>query len=121
MSSSYHRPLRVGTRGSPLALAQAGRIARQLREQCGRLAVLVTVATPGDESTAPIEQLGTTGVFTTTLREALLHGDVDLVVHSCKDLPTAPVPGRADRHRVTPAGRPAPRRRPPPGDRADPR
>jgi hydroxymethylbilane synthase len=93
MSSSCHRPLRVGTRGSPLALAQAGRIARQLREQCGRLAVLVTVATPGDESTAPIEQLSTTGVFTTTLREALLHGHVDLVVHSCKDLPTAPVPG----------------------------
>ena len=93
MSSSYHRPLRVGTRGSPLALAQAGRVARQLREQCGRLAVLVTVATPGDESTAPIERLGTTGVFTTTLREALLRGEVDLVVHSCKDLPTAPVPG----------------------------
>jgi hydroxymethylbilane synthase len=93
MSSSYDRPLRVGTRGSPLALAQAGRIARQLRERCGRLAVLVTVATPGDGSTAPIERLGTTGVFTTTLREALLRGDVDLVVHSCKDLPTAPVPG----------------------------
>src|SRR6266576_5910562 len=93
MSSPYHRPLRVGTRGSLLALAQAGWIARRLREQCGRLAVLVTVATPGDETTAPIEQLGTTGVFTTTRREALLHGDVDLVVHSCKDLPTAPVPG----------------------------
>src|SRR5438445_10376579 len=93
MSSSYHRPLRVGTRGSRLGLAQAGRVARQLREQCGQLAVLVTVATPGDESTAPIEQLGTTGVFTTTLRETLLRGDVDLVVHSCKDLPTAPVPG----------------------------
>src|SRR5438132_2048838 len=93
MNFPYHRPLRVGTRGSPLALAQAGRVARQLREQCGQLAVLVTVATPGDESTAPIEQLGTTGVFTTTLREALLHGHVDLVVHSCKVLPTAPVPG----------------------------
>jgi hydroxymethylbilane synthase len=93
MSSPYHRPLRVGTRGSPLALTQAGRIARQLREQCGRPTVLVTVATPGDESTAPIEQLGTTGVFTTTLRQALLHGHVDLVVHSCKDLPTAQVPG----------------------------
>src|SRR3989440_8854243 len=93
MSSSYHRPLRVGTRGSPRALAQAGWIARQLREQCGRLAVLVTVATPGDESPAPIERIGTTGVFTTTLREALLHGAVDAVVHSCKDLPTAPVPG----------------------------
>ena len=93
MSSPQHRPLRLGTRGSPLALTQAGRIARQLREQCGRPAVLVTVATPGDESTAPIEQLGTTGVFTTTLRQALLRGTVDLVVHSCKDLPTTPVPG----------------------------
>jgi hydroxymethylbilane synthase len=87
------RPLRLGTRGSPLALAQAGWVARQLRERCGRTAVLVTVATPGDESTAPIERLGTTGVFTTTLREALLRGTVDLVVHSGKDLPTGPVPG----------------------------
>jgi hydroxymethylbilane synthase len=93
MSSSRRRPLRLGTRGSPLALAQAGQIARQLREQCGQSAVLVTVATPGDESAAPIERLGTTGVFTTTLREALLGGGVDLVVHSGKDLPTAPVPG----------------------------
>jgi hydroxymethylbilane synthase len=93
MSWPCYRPLRLGTRGSPLALAQAGQIAGQLREQCGRPAVLVTVATPGDESTAPIERLGTTGVFTTTLREALLRGDVDLVVHSGKDLPTAPVPG----------------------------
>ncbi len=93
MSWPHHRPLRLGTRGSPLALAQAGQLARQLREQCGRPAVLVTVATPGDESTAPIERLGTTGVFTTTLREALLRGHVDLVVHSGKDLPTAPVPG----------------------------
>jgi hydroxymethylbilane synthase len=91
--SSRCRPLRLGTRGSPLALAQAGRIARQLREQCGQPAVLVTVATPGDMSAAPIERLGTTGVFTTTLREALLRGAVDLVVHSCKDLPTAPVSG----------------------------
>lgn len=83
------RPLRLGTRGSPLALAQAGQIARQLNERCGRTTVLVTVTTPGDESTAPIDRLGTTGVFTTTLREALLRGTVDLVVHSGKDLPTA--------------------------------
>jgi hydroxymethylbilane synthase len=87
------RPLRLGTRGSPLALAQAGQVARQLGERCGQPAVLVTVATPGDESIAPIERLGTTGVFTTTLREALLRGAVDLVVHSGKDLPTGPVPG----------------------------
>ena len=93
MSSPHHRPLRLGTRGSPLALAQAGWIARQLRERCGQPSVVVTVATPGDESTAPIEWLGTTGVFTTTLRAALLRGAVDFVVHSAKDLPTAPVPG----------------------------
>lgn len=93
MNSPRHRPLRLGTRGSPLALAQAGWIARQLRERCGQPCVVVTVVTPGDESTAPIERLGTTGVFTTTLRAALLRGAVDFVVHSCKDLPTAPVPG----------------------------
>ncbi|HWG64394.1 MAG TPA: hydroxymethylbilane synthase [Streptosporangiaceae bacterium] len=93
MNPARCRPLRLGTRGSPLALAQAGWIARQLHAQCGRPPVLLTVATPGDESTAPIERLGTTGVFTTTLRQELLRGTVDLVVHSCKDLPTAPVPG----------------------------
>jgi hydroxymethylbilane synthase len=93
VNSVHFRPLRLGTRGSPLALAQAGWIARQLRAQSGRPTVLLTVATPGDESTAPIERLGTTGVFTTTLRQELLRGTVDIVVHSCKDLPTAPVPG----------------------------
>ncbi len=91
MTSTDHRPLRVGTRGSPLALAQARQVAGQLRERCGRTCVLVTMATPGDLSAAPVERLGTTGVFTTTLRAALLGGDVDLVVHSCKDLPAAPV------------------------------
>jgi hydroxymethylbilane synthase len=93
MSSACRAPLRLGTRGSPLALAQAGQIARRLRAESGRPVVLVTVITSGDASAAPIEQLGTTGVFTTTLREALLRGDVDFVVHSGKDLPTAPVPG----------------------------
>jgi hydroxymethylbilane synthase len=93
VSSPRQRPLRLGTRGSPLALAQAGWVAGQLAKRCGQGAVLVTVVTPGDESTAPVERLGTTGVFTTTLREALLRGAVDLVVHSGKDLPTGPVPG----------------------------
>ena len=93
MTSPYHRPLRVGTRESPLALAQARQVTGQLRERSGRAAVLITMATPGDGSVVPIEQLGTTGVFTTTLRAALLRGEVDLVVHSAKDLPTAPVAG----------------------------
>src|SRR2546423_14138653 len=87
------RPLRLGTRGSPLALAQAGRIARQVQERCGRRVVLVPVSTPGDESAAPIERLGTTGGFTTTLREALLRGTVDPALPSRKDLPPAPVAG----------------------------
>jgi hydroxymethylbilane synthase len=93
MTAPRQRALRLGTRGSPLALAQADRVAQQLHERCGRQTLLVTVTTPGDDSTDPIARLGTTGVFTTTLREALLRGEVDLVVHSCKDLPTAPVPG----------------------------
>jgi hydroxymethylbilane synthase len=93
MTSPYHRPLRVGTRGSPLALAQARQVTGQLRERCGRAAVLITMTTPGDGSATPIEHLGTTGVFTTTLRAALLRGEVDLVVHSGKDLPTAPAAG----------------------------
>ena len=46
MSSPHRRPLRLGTRGSPLALVQAGQIARQLREPCGQPIVLVTMATP---------------------------------------------------------------------------
>jgi hydroxymethylbilane synthase len=93
LTPARYRPLRLGTRGSPLALAQAAWIARQLHEHGGQPAVVVTVATPGDDSTAPIERLGTTGVFATTLRHELLRGTVDLVVHSCKDLPTAPVAG----------------------------
>ena len=55
MTSPYHRPLRVGTRGSPLALAQARQVTGQLRERCGRAAVLITMSTPGDGSAAPIE------------------------------------------------------------------
>jgi hydroxymethylbilane synthase len=93
LTPARYRPLRLGTRGSPLALAQAGWVARQLHEHGGQPAVVVTVTTPGDDSTAPIERFGTTGVFATTLRHELLRGTVDLVVHSCKDLPTAPVAG----------------------------
>ena len=56
MTSRYHRPLRVGTRGSPLALAQARQVARQLRERSGRAAVLVAMATPRVAgAAAPIE------------------------------------------------------------------
>jgi hydroxymethylbilane synthase len=80
--------LRIGTRGSALALAQTGLMADAL-EAAGARVEIVTVTTPGDRSSAPIAELGV-GVFTSALRDALAVGDVDIAVHSYKDLPTAP-------------------------------
>lgn len=82
--------LRVGTRPSALAVAQSGTVADLIRA-AGREAELVDVHTTGDRSLAPIEQLGV-GVFVSQLREALVAGEVDVAVHSYKDLPTAPDP-----------------------------
>jgi hydroxymethylbilane synthase len=84
--------LRLGTRASALALAQSGHVADALRA-LGHEVELVHITTQGDTSTAAITQLGSTGVFGTALREALLAGEVDLAVHSYKDLPTAPADG----------------------------
>lgn len=79
--------LRLGTRGSALALAQAGAVASRLGAE------LVVIESEGDRSSAPLADLGGAGVFAAALREALLAGEVDAVVHSYKDLPTAPMPG----------------------------
>ena len=87
------RLLRLGTRGSALALAQSGGVAATVIAELGRQVEMVSVQTQGDLSSAAISQLGGTGVFVTALREALLAGDVDLAVHSYKDLPTAPADG----------------------------
>lgn len=84
--------LRIGTRGSELALAQTRGVAAQL-ERSGVATELVTITTEGDRSTAGLADLGGTGVFATALREALLEGRCDLLVHSLKDLPTKPPPG----------------------------
>jgi len=81
----------MGTRGSKLALAQTGTVADALRAT-GAEVEIVTVTTPGDKSSAPIPTIGV-GVFTSALREALLGNEVDVIVHSYKDLPTAPEPG----------------------------
>jgi hydroxymethylbilane synthase len=54
---------------------------------------LVDISTEGDRSAAPIATFGNVGVFVSALREALLAGEIDLAVHSYKDLPTAPAPG----------------------------
>lgn len=84
--------VRLGTRGSALALAQAGRV-RDAVVALGEPCELVPVTTAGDVSRASLAQIGGTGVFAGALRSALLAGVVDLVVHSFKDLPVAPEPG----------------------------
>lgn len=84
------RTLRMGTRGSALALAQTGTVADALRA-AGAEVEIVVVKTPGDLSDAPIAQIGI-GVFTSALRDALAKGEIDIAVHSYKDLPTAPDP-----------------------------
>jgi hydroxymethylbilane synthase len=85
--------LRLGTRASELARTQSGLVAELLSERTGRDVVLVPVRTEGDLATAPLASLGGTGVFVSALRDALLAGEVDLAVHSLKDLPTAPAEG----------------------------
>jgi len=88
-------PLRIGTRGSPLALWQANHVAEQLRAAVGERAVeLVIVQTLGDVvQNRPLSQIGGDGLFTKAIQDALLDGRADVAVHSLKDLPTAPVPG----------------------------
>ena len=85
--------LRLGTRGSALALAQSRLVAASLREAAPGLDVeLVEISTAGDRSSAPVASLGV-GVFVSALREALLAKEIDVAVHSYKDLPTAPADG----------------------------
>ncbi|MEV0647835.1 hydroxymethylbilane synthase [Phytomonospora sp. NPDC050363] len=80
--------IKIGTRGSALALAQTGMIADRVRALTGREVELVEISTPGDRSDAPVSELGV-GVFTSALRDALTAEEIDVAVHSYKDLPTA--------------------------------
>ncbi|MHA7984650.1 hydroxymethylbilane synthase [Rathayibacter sp. CAU 1779] len=96
--------VRIGTRGSALALAQTRQVADLLGKASGLEIELKTITTHGDTATESLSQLGGTGVFTSALRDALVNGEIDVAVHSLKDLPTAPhpqivlaaVPKRAD-------------------------
>jgi hydroxymethylbilane synthase len=81
--------LRIGTRASPLARVQTDAVAALL----GVPAEIVPIVTHGDRSAAAIDQLGGTGVFVSALRQALLANEIDVAVHSYKDLPTAPTDG----------------------------
>ncbi len=85
-------PLRLGTRGSPLARWQADWVAAQLRAR-GWAVELVLITTQGDVKTGPLGSFGGVGVFTKEIQRALLDQQVDLAVHSLKDLPTERVPG----------------------------
>ena len=88
-------PLRLGTRASALATTQSGLVADLIRQRLGREVELVTITTEGDVNAAPLATLGGTGVFVSALRDALLRGEVDVAVHSLKDLPTTPADGIA--------------------------
>ena len=82
--------VRIGTRGSPLARWQANWVAERLRAAHPGLAVeLVEIKTKGDrDRNTPLAEIGGLGLFTKEIQRALLAGDVEVAVHSLKDLPT---------------------------------
>ena len=90
--------IRIGTRRSLLAMTQSGHVADLVRDRLGLEVELVEITTDGDRSQAagtPVTDTApqSTGVFVSALRDALLAGEVDIAVHSLKDLPTYPHPG----------------------------
>jgi hydroxymethylbilane synthase len=104
--------LRIGSRGSQLALWQANYIRQRLHEQ-GHQAEIEIIKTTGDRITdAPLSRVGTKGMFTKEIEEALGDHRVDLAVHSLKDLPTelpvafeiAAIPEREDSRDVLCSG-----------------
>jgi hydroxymethylbilane synthase len=85
--------VRLATRGSPLALWQARRVATLL-EGAGTATALVVVETEGDRrADVPIDRLGGQGVFVKEVQRAVVRGDADAAVHSAKDLPAGPAQG----------------------------
>jgi hydroxymethylbilane synthase len=86
--------LRIATRGSQLALAQSGLIARRIEESLGVETELVEIRTSGDRiQDVSLAKIGGKGLFIKEIEEALLQGEADLAVHSAKDLPAAIAPG----------------------------
>ena len=80
--------IRVGTRGSALAMAQTTTVANRIQAATGGEVEIIPITTHGDVSRESLSSLGGTGVFASALREALLNDECDVVVHSFKDLPT---------------------------------
>ncbi|NRG40518.1 hydroxymethylbilane synthase [Rathayibacter sp. VKM Ac-2835] len=85
--------IRVGTRASALAVAQTRMTADRMAQAAGVPVELVRIESDGDRMRGSLASLGGTGVFVSALRDALLAGRCDAIVHSLKDLPTAPVEG----------------------------
>jgi len=86
--------MRIGTRGSALALAQSGLVREQLVDGAADEVPLEVIETSGDRNPmASLRRFGGKGIFTKEIEEALLLGRVDLAVHSLKDLPTDMTPG----------------------------
>lgn len=89
MKTSMAEPLRLGTRGSQLALAQSGQVAAAVTAATGIAVELVRITTRGDRiQDRPLPEVGGKGLFTAELEAALREGRIDLAVHSLKDLPT---------------------------------
>ncbi|MGC1105139.1 MAG: hydroxymethylbilane synthase [Candidatus Acidiferrales bacterium] len=84
------KPLRIGTRGSKLALWQAEHIRARLLQEAGIESELVIIKTTGDQfASAAIADVGGKGIFIKEIEDALLEERVDVAVHSMKDVPTA--------------------------------
>ena len=82
------RSIKIGTRNSPLALWQAREVARNLQNKNLKTAITPIVSTGDKNLTQPLYSLGITGIFTKDLDIALLNKEVDIAVHSLKDIPT---------------------------------
>jgi hydroxymethylbilane synthase len=89
------RPLRLASRGSPLALWQASRVAELLGAVAGSpVCEIIVVQTTGDRrADVPVDQIGGQGAFVVEVQTAVLDGRADMAVHSAKDLPSATPPG----------------------------
>ena len=81
-------PLRIGARTSPLARAQVDLVVALLAER-GVQSTVVGITTKGDQDQRQLTEIGGTGVFASAVRDALRAGEIDLAVHSLKDLPTS--------------------------------
>src|SRR5215831_4794949 len=90
-----HAHVRLGTRGSPMALWQARWLADALqRHHPGLTTELVVMRTAGDKNRRdPLSRIGGKGLFVKEIEEALLRQEIDLAVHSMKDIPTTLPPG----------------------------